>query len=158
MYCTGLRIVHDLPVWDDFTTLVLSKEKSIYNYLFSYQRRLMHHLLSPKEALAFQQTWSTYLIITSDEENIRKSLGFRKNSVFFRRLRKQINHFIIDWLEFDPIHIGQNDYFKRSNCMINRFIYKYLIQNSESAGVNSFSSSSLSSLSNPVYHMRKFIL
>ncbi len=58
-YCTGLRIVQDLPIWDDFTTLVLSKEKSIYNYLFSYWRRLMHHLLSSEEVLAFQQTWST---------------------------------------------------------------------------------------------------
>jgi hypothetical protein len=45
-YCTGIRIVHDLPVWDDFTTLVLSKEKSIYDYLFSYWQRLMHYLLS----------------------------------------------------------------------------------------------------------------
>jgi hypothetical protein len=35
----------------------------LHDHLFSYQRRLMRHLLSAEEALAFQQTWSRYLIL-----------------------------------------------------------------------------------------------
>jgi hypothetical protein len=127
MYCTGLRIVHNLYAWDDYTTLVLSKEKSLYDYLFSYWRRLMNHLLSANEALAFQLNWSAYLFITSNEENWWSNLGFRKNSTFLRRLRKQAKHCIIDWIDFDNIHVKQHEHFRKSCCLINLFIYKYFI-------------------------------
>jgi hypothetical protein len=127
MYCTGLRIVHNLSVWDDFTTLVLSREKSIYDYLFSYWRRLVHHLLSSDEALAFQMTWSAYLNITSPVKNWWKTTGYRKNSVFLRRLRNQIKHCIIDWIEFDSVHIKQYDCFRKTNNQINSYIYKYFL-------------------------------
>jgi hypothetical protein len=85
-------------------------------------------MLQVEEAFAFQQTWSTYLIITSDEKNNLKNLGIRKNSSFFLRLRNQVKHSIINWFEFDTIHSKQHDYFKNSDCMINHFIYKYFIQ------------------------------
>jgi hypothetical protein len=132
LYCHGLRIVHNLPAWDDFTTLVLSKEKSLTDYLFSYWRRLMHHMLSANEALAFQMTWSNYLIVTSNEKNIRKNLGVRINSVFFNRLRDQIKHCIIEWMEFDSIHMKQYEIFKRDDSLRNQFIYKFFLQIPES--------------------------
>ena len=39
-------------LWDD---LVLAREKSIRDYLFIYWRKLVFHLLSSQELLAFQQ-------------------------------------------------------------------------------------------------------
>jgi hypothetical protein len=131
MYCTGLRIMHNLHAWDDYTTLILTKEKSLYDYLFSYWRKLIHHLLSAEEALAYQMTWSTYLIITSEEKSLWKDSGYRKNSRFFCRLRRQVKHSLIDWLEFDNLHARQYECFVSSDGVINRFIYKYFLQSLE---------------------------
>ncbi|CAF4717233.1 unnamed protein product, partial [Rotaria sp. Silwood2] len=32
-YCSGLRIVHNLCQWNDFTTLVIAREKTIRDCL-----------------------------------------------------------------------------------------------------------------------------
>jgi hypothetical protein len=129
-YCIGLRIIHNLALWDDYTTLVLSREKSIYDYLFSYWRRLIHHLHFADEALAFQMTWTSYLNVTAPEDDLWKNTGFRKNSTFLNRLRKQITHLMLDWIEFDSVHSQQYDYFKNKNEQVNRFIHKYFIDSS----------------------------
>jgi hypothetical protein len=91
-------------------------------------------MLSANEALAFQMTWSNYLIVTSNEKNIRKNLGVRKNSVFFNRLRNQIKHCIMEWMEFDSIHMKQYEIFKRDDSLRNQFIYKFFLQIPESTG------------------------
>ena len=127
VYCSGLRLVYNLPQWDDLTTLILSREKSLNDYIFTYWRRLAYHLLSADEACAFQQTWSLYLNISAADNSTYNSLGFRKNNKFLDRLKKQAKHIMIDWIDFNSIHFMQFDYFKNNTQGINLFIYKYLL-------------------------------
>jgi hypothetical protein len=132
MFCSGLRIVHNLPVGNDYTTLVITRERSIYNYLFTYWCRRILHLLSADEELAFQLTWSAYLNITSPDTTWLRTMSFQKNSIFLRRLREQATYCIIEWIEFDNDHIKQNEYLRKSICQINLFIYKYILLPAES--------------------------
>ena len=64
--------------------------------------------MSSQEALACQQAWNAYLIITSSNNNWSKSMGFRKNSVLPSRLIRQAKHCLIDWSVFDSAHIKRN--------------------------------------------------
>ena len=36
VFCSGLSIVYALERWNDTTTLILSQEKSLHDYIFSY--------------------------------------------------------------------------------------------------------------------------
>ena len=54
-FCSGFKILHNLRQWEDFTTLVLAREKFLTDYLYRYWRRLAHHLMHSDEGLSFQQ-------------------------------------------------------------------------------------------------------
>ena len=82
VYCSGLRIVYCLYGWDDTTTLILAREKSLPDYVYSYWQRLEQHLAKASDALAFQQSWRTFEIIKSRDKSWYKSMGFRRNSFF----------------------------------------------------------------------------
>jgi hypothetical protein len=129
-FCTGLRIVHGLYNWDDLATLVIAREKSIYDYLFTYWRKLVRHLMTSPEALAFQQGWNAYLLLTDVNKCWTRELGFRINSRFFNRLVRQVNHCLIDWSGFDCVHIKQYDCFRISTNMINTFVFKFFMSSS----------------------------
>lgn len=36
VFCTGLRLTYSFNRWDDLTTMILSREKSLHGYIFSY--------------------------------------------------------------------------------------------------------------------------
>jgi hypothetical protein len=127
VFCSGIRIVYNLHQWDDLTTSVLAQELTLRDYLFTYWRRFVLHLLSADEALAFQQSWNTYLIITSPDPRLFGVVGLRQNSAFFNRLRLQAKSCLIDWLEFDETHCKQYGYFKNSTVLLADFIYKYFL-------------------------------
>ena len=127
-YCAGLRIVYNLDQWDDYTTLVIAREKSLKDYLFSYWRKFMSHLLSAEEGITYQQSWNAYLTITSPDKSWLKSMGLRSNSKFSCRLIRRVHHSIIDWIEFDQAHVKQFCCFSRSP-EISQFVYKYFLSN-----------------------------
>jgi hypothetical protein len=83
--------------------------------------------MSSQEALAFQQGWNAYLLITASNNIWSKSMGFRKNSVFPSRLIRQVRHCLSDWSVFDSAHTLQYDYFKKSTTMLNTFVFKYFL-------------------------------
>ncbi|CAF5021248.1 unnamed protein product, partial [Rotaria sp. Silwood1] len=64
-FSLGIRILHNLRQWDDFTALILAREKTLHDYLYKYWRRFAYHLLNSDEGLAYQQSWNAYLIITT---------------------------------------------------------------------------------------------
>lgn len=122
--CTGLKIVYNLYYWDDFTTLVITREKSLRDYLFLYWRKFMSHLLTVDEAVAFRMTWNAYLVTTSPDKSWLGSMGFRSNSKFSNRLIEQIHHSLIDWMEFDVIQAKQYWCFTTTSDL-SYFVYKY---------------------------------
>lgn len=67
----------------------------------------MNHLLTSEEALVYQQTWNTYLIVTSPDKIWLRSMSFRNNSKFSRRLIEKINHSVLDGIDFDET-LGSN--------------------------------------------------
>lgn len=126
IFCHGLKIVYNLHQWDDITTLLLARDKSLRDYLFTYWRRLVLHFLNSPEALSFQLTWNAYPTITSNK-TWYKSMGFRKNSILPNRLIDQVKHCLMDWMDFDAVHVKQYEYFKKLTNIINSFIYKYYL-------------------------------
>ena len=127
VFCSGIRLVYSLHGWDDFTTLILSQEKSLRDYVFSYWRKFSLHLEKAEEAICYQNTWTAYLIATSPDKSWYKSMKFRKNSFFPKRLALRAQHTRIDWLEFDEIQCKQYEYFKGTTTLLNMFTYKYFI-------------------------------
>ena len=113
-YCSGIRIAYGIPRWDDLTTLVITREKSIYDYVYKYWKRLINHLLFSDEALAFQTNWLAYLHIKSPDRSWWSASSFRKSSVFLRRLRNQVTSCVIEWIHFENIHAKQYDYYRKS--------------------------------------------
>jgi hypothetical protein len=96
IFCSGIRLVYSLKGWDDITTMVLSKEKSIYDYIFSYWSRLSFHLERAADALSFQQSWQAYNIVISRNKTWLRSMGFRKNSKFPLRLAERARHTLVE--------------------------------------------------------------
>jgi len=41
VYCTGLRIIHNLWEWNDHVTLVLAKDRSLLDYVYDYWKKFM---------------------------------------------------------------------------------------------------------------------
>ena len=126
VYGTGVRIVYNLGQWDDLTTIIVAREKTLLDYIYTYWSKLIKHLLNSPEALSFQQTSNAYWIITSPDTSWLKTMEFRRNSTFLCRLIKQAKNCLIDWIEFENIHSKQHDYFKDSTHMLNSFILKYM--------------------------------
>jgi hypothetical protein len=126
VYASGLRIVYSLWGWDDYTVFVLSREKSLMDYLYNYWLRLKKHLDISHEAIEYQQTWEAYLIATSPSKVYYKSMGFRKNSIFPNRLAARAHHLNLDLFSFFSIHENQYGIFRKSSSVLERFVYKYL--------------------------------
>ncbi|CAF3901329.1 unnamed protein product [Rotaria sp. Silwood1] len=92
LYASGLRIVYNLWGWEDYTVFVLTREKSLMDYLYKYWEKMIKHLHTATEALDYQQSWEAYIIATSTNRNYYKSMGFRKNSFFLNRLAARAHH------------------------------------------------------------------
>ena len=107
--------------------MILSQEKSIRDYIYSYWARLSTHLEKAAEALDFQQSWQAYKIAISDDKAWYKTTGFRKNSKFPARLAARACHTLADWLAFENEHKGQYETFKNNTHYLNIFIYKYFM-------------------------------
>lgn len=78
LYATGVRIVYELWGWDDYTVFVLSTDKTLMDYLYTYWLRLKKHLDTAHEGLEYQQGWEAYLIATVPDHIHYKSMDFRK--------------------------------------------------------------------------------
>ena len=126
-YCSGLRIVYSIRGWDDLTTMIPSREKSLNDYIFSYWTRLGFHLERAADALSFQQSWQAFQIITSPDGSWLRSMGFRKNSKFPNRLIERAQHSLRDWRIFQQIQKEQYEHYKRNTLDLNNFIYKYFL-------------------------------
>jgi hypothetical protein len=127
VFCTGLRIVYALRGWDDITTMILSREKSLHDYIFSYWSRLSVHLEKAADALSFQQSWQAFKIATSPDKTWYRSMGFRKNSKFPLRLAERARHTLVDWKNFEIIHKEQFEFYKRNSHYLSIFVYKYFL-------------------------------
>jgi len=53
IYCTGLRIMYNLNLWDDLTVYRLSKGYSLNDYLYKYWIKFNKHLEISTEALQY---------------------------------------------------------------------------------------------------------
>ena len=53
LFCTGLRIIYSLKGWDDIATIILSREKSLRDYIYSYWSRLSEHIEKAPDAVSF---------------------------------------------------------------------------------------------------------
>jgi hypothetical protein len=69
VYSSGIKCVFSLLKWDDETALILSREKSLLDHLYSYWSKFNIHLEKSPNALVFQQTWQIYKILTSSDRN-----------------------------------------------------------------------------------------
>ena len=127
VYCSGLRIVFSLQKWDDETTLILCREKSILDYLYLYWCRFSLHLERSAESLCFQQTWQAYKIATSSDRSWYRSMGFNRRSFFPRRLAERAQHSLVEWKVFEEVHRKQHEFYKTNNVLINMFVYKYFL-------------------------------
>ncbi|CAF1681552.1 unnamed protein product [Rotaria magnacalcarata] len=125
VYISGLRLVYGLCGWDDYTTLILSRDYTLRDYIFKYWKKFMKHLDESSEALTFQQTWTAFLIATSPCKSYYKSMGFRKNSKFPNRLSAQAQHIKLDVITFFNNHNKQYSIFKKSTAMIEYFVLKF---------------------------------
>ena len=127
VYCSGLRIVYSLHGWDDTTTLILAREKSLPDYVYSYWQRLEQHLTKAPDALSFQQSWRAFEIIKSPDISWYKTMGFRRNSFFPKRLKERAKHTMEDWRAFEQIQSQQYECFKKETQYLNWFVYKYAL-------------------------------
>jgi hypothetical protein len=127
VHCTGLRLVYSLNGWDDLTTMILSREKTLLDYIYTYWSRLSLHLERAADALSFQQCWQAFKIVTSEDKTWYRPMGFRKNSIFPKRLAERARHTLMKWKYFEEIHKEQFLFFKKNTHYLNMFIYKYFI-------------------------------
>ncbi|CAF2108390.1 unnamed protein product [Rotaria magnacalcarata] len=99
-FISGLKIVYGLHGWDDITTLILSQEKTLREYIYAFWLRFSIHLEKSQEATSYQHTWTAFQTITTIDKTFYKKLGFRKNNEFLNRLTERAKHGRYDWLQF----------------------------------------------------------
>ncbi|CAF1548972.1 unnamed protein product [Adineta ricciae] len=128
VYCTGIRLTYSIYGWDDITTLILSQEKSLRDYLYSYWTRLCSHLEKASEAVNFQQSWKAFQILTGHDTDWRRNIDLGKNNWFLTRLIERVQHSLMDWKAFQNEHKQQLMAYKNDTQYLNMFIYKYYIQ------------------------------
>jgi hypothetical protein len=127
VYCSGIRLTYALSKWDDETTLILSREKSLRDHIYSYWCKFSAHLESAPDALCLQQSWQAFKIITSPDPRWYKNLGFNRRNRFLNRLRERAQHSLMEWHAFKDIHRIQLDFFTKNTWYINLFVYKYYL-------------------------------
>jgi hypothetical protein len=126
VYCTGLRIIHNMWGWNDHVTLVLAKDRSLLDYVYDYWEKFMKHLNMSPEASGYRETWEAYLIATSPDKSFYKSMGLRSNNFFMNRYVRRAYHTNLDVFSFFCVHQHQREYYKKSSSDIEYFIYKYI--------------------------------
>jgi len=127
VYCSGIRLIFALQNWDDETVLILSREKSLLDHIFSYWSKFTRHLENSPDALVLQQTWQTYKCLSSPDKSWYRSLGFNKRSRFLKRLIERMQHLLSEWEAFEDIHREELNYYSRSTLYINLFVYKHFL-------------------------------
>jgi hypothetical protein len=125
VFMTGIRLVYSLWGFEDFTTLAVSREFSLRDYLYRYWLRFQKHLDVAHEAILYRQTLNALLIATSPNKDYYRSCGFRKNSIFPNRLMERAHHTYLDFLTFTDVHSRQYGFFKRTSSLLETFILKY---------------------------------
>jgi len=130
VYTSGIRIVYSLWGWNEHTTMTLSREKTLSDYIYKYWKKLKVHLDKSNEASAFNETFEAYMIITYPDRFslYYKSMGFRRNSKFPERLVRRAKHIYIDLFSFFTIHEKQLNYYRSSNDSIKDFICRYIFR------------------------------
>lgn len=128
VFCSGLRLTYAFHGWDDLTTMIVCREKSLRDYLYLYWTRLSAHLEKAPDALDFQQSLQAFKIVTSNDKSWYKTMGFRKNSKFPKRLAERAKHTIADWERFKEIHKDQHLFYQRDTKYLCMFIYKFSIE------------------------------
>ena len=88
---------------------------------------LEQHLAKAHDALAFQQSWRAFEIIKSPDKSWYKSMGFRRNSFFPKRLTERAKYTMEDWRAFEHIQKQQYECFKKETQYLNWFVYKYAL-------------------------------
>jgi len=127
IYCTGLRLTHNLNLWDDITVYTLTREFTLNDYLYKYWYKFIKHLDNSVEAHQYQLSFNAYLTAKTPQKNWYLSMGMRKNSKFLNRLSIRAKHSKIDLIEFFNNHHQQYGYFKHTSFPLYCFIYKYLL-------------------------------
>ena len=127
VYCSGIKQVYSLRNWDDETVLILSREKSLLDHLYSYWTRFSTHLELSPDALCFQQTWQACKTIISSDKSWYRCMGFSKRSFFPNRLRDRVQHTLAEWYAFKHIHQMQRNHYHTNTTLINLFVYKYFL-------------------------------
>jgi len=67
VYVSGIRLVYSLWGWEDLTTLIVAREKTLNDYIYNYLKNLKQNLDISLEASAFNETFEVFMIITSPE-------------------------------------------------------------------------------------------
>ncbi|CAM4841450.1 unnamed protein product [Rotaria magnacalcarata] len=127
VFCLGIKLVYGIQSWDDISSMIISQEKALYDYIYSYWTRFSHNLDNSIEATNYQHTWTAYLAAKTPSKEMYKSMGLRKNNFFLNRLSKRAEHSKNDWISFRENHREQHEYFKHSTLYLNLFIYKYFL-------------------------------
>jgi hypothetical protein len=125
VFGAGLRLVYSLWGYDDLATCALSREFSLRDYLYKYWLRFQNHLDTASEADTYRQTLTAYFIATSPFKTYYKSMGFRINSRFPKRLAERAKHTYLDVISFIHVHKEQYGYFKKSSSILEFFVLKY---------------------------------
>jgi hypothetical protein len=128
VYYSGLRIVYCLNGWDDISTSIITREKTLPDYIYSYWLRLRVHLMKAPEALACQQSWKAFEIATSNDKTWYKSMGFRRNSVVPNRLARRARHTLANLEAFEEIQKQQYSFLVKDTKYLNMLIYKFYLQ------------------------------
>ena len=124
-YNSGIRLVYSLWWYEDLTTLALSQEYSLRDYLYRYWTKLYTHLEISPEAVAYQQTWSTFTIATDFGKTYYKSIGLRKTSKFANRLAERAHHGKPEIINFINMHSVQFGFLKTSAEVLKIVVRKY---------------------------------
>jgi hypothetical protein len=118
-------LVYSLWGYDDISTLALSRELSLRDYLYKYWLRFQKHLDTAPEADSFRQTLTAYFIAKSPFKTYYRSMNLRKNSLFANRLAERANHIYINVISFIDVHKDQYGFFKKSSSILEFFVLKY---------------------------------
>jgi len=87
VYCSWLRIVYNLLKWNAHTTLALTRETSLRDYILKYWVKSMKHLDESPEGIDFQQTTNSYFISIFHSKIYYKSCDFRKKCKISKKIR-----------------------------------------------------------------------
>jgi hypothetical protein len=128
VFCSGLRLTYALRGWDDISIMIMTREKSLLDYLFSYWTGLSAHLETVADALDFQQSWRAYRTIKYTDKSRYKTIDFRKNSKFPNRLIKRAQYTLEDWANFKQVHEQQYLLYMKDAIYLHLLVYKFFIE------------------------------